>query len=393
VNDSNKQITTMTTGKLPTAGPGSIELAGVTKRFGDTVAVRNIDLKIPGGSYCCLLGPSGCGKTTILRMIAGHENPTEGAVLIDGENVVGEPPVKRGTAMMFQSYALFPHLSCADNVAFNLKVRGIGKAERRERALEMLARVRMNQFADRLPAQLSGGQQQRIALARALITSPRVLLLDEPLSALDEFLRLQMRGELRRIQADVGITFIHVTHTQMEAVALADMVVVMDQGQIEQAASARDVYDLPRTGYVARFMGGQNVLSGTVVQNDGGSVTIESGGKRIRLSAPDTPPAVGSIFEAAVRRDHVRLSRAVSESAQPATNAVAGRVSGIEYQGTWLKITLEDACSEEFVVNLPDSLFFADPLTIGAPVLAQWNTEHVHFLASGSRPGRGAASH
>jgi len=294
---------------------------------------------------------------------------------------------------MFQSYALFPHLSCADNVAFNLKVRGIGKAERRERALEMLARVRMNQFADRLPAQLSGGQQQRIALARALITSPRVLLLDEPLSALDEFLRLQMRGELRRIQADVGITFIHVTHTQMEAVALADMVVVMDQGQIEQAASARDVYDLPRTGYVARFMGGQNVLSGTVVQNDGGSVTIESGGKRIRLSAPDTPPAVGSIFEAAVRRDHVRLSRAVSESAQPATNAVAGRVSGIEYQGTWLKITLEDACSEEFVVNLPDSLFFADPLTIGAPVLAQWNTEHVHFLASGSRPGRGAASH
>jgi len=393
VNDSNQQITTMTTGKLPTSGRGSIELAGVTKRFGDTVAVRNIDLKIPGGSYCCLLGPSGCGKTTILRMIAGHENPTEGAVLIDGENVVGEPPVKRGTAMMFQSYALFPHLSCADNVAFNLKVRGIGKAERRERALEMLARVRMNQFADRLPAQLSGGQQQRIALARALITSPRVLLLDEPLSALDEFLRLQMRGELRRIQADVGITFIHVTHTQMEAVALADMVVVMDQGQIEQAASAREVYDLPRTGYVARFMGGQNVLSGTVVQNDSGSVTIQSGSKRIKLSAPDTPPVVGSLFEAAVRRDHVRLSRAGGESAQPGTNAVAGRVAGIEYQGTWLKITLEDACSEEFVVNLPDSLFFADPLTIGAPVLAQWSAEHVHFLASGSRPGRGAASH
>ena len=294
MNDSNEQATTMTAGERPATGRGSIELAAVTKRFGDTVAVRNIDLKIPGGSYCCLLGPSGCGKTTILRMIAGHENPTEGAVLIDGENVVGEPPVKRGTAMMFQSYALFPHLSCADNVAFNLKVRGIGKAERRERALEMLARVRMNAFADRLPAQLSGGQQQRIALARALITSPRVLLLDEPLSALDEFLRLQMRGELRRIQADVGITFIHVTHTQMEAVALADMVVVMDQGQIEQAASAREVYDLPRTGYVARFMGGQNVLSGTVVQSDGGSVTIESGGKRIRLSAPDTAPAVGS---------------------------------------------------------------------------------------------------
>ena len=224
---------------------------------------RNIDLEIPAGAYCCLLGPSGCGKTTILRMIAGHEQPTEGAVLIDGQNVVGAPPVERGTAMMFQSYALFPHLSCLDNVAFNLKVRGVGKAERHERAGDMLARVRMKQFADRLPAQLSGGQQQRIALARALITNPRVLLLDEPLSALDEFLRLQMRGELRRIQHEVGISFIHVTHTQMEAIALADMVVVMDQGQIEQAGSAREVFDRPRTPYVARFIGGQNVLSGS----------------------------------------------------------------------------------------------------------------------------------
>ena len=210
---------------------GSIELKAVTKRFGETVAVKNIDLKIPGGAYCCLLGPSGCGKTTILRMIAGHESPTEGAVMIDGENVVGLPPVRRGTAMMFQSYALFPHLSCVDNVGFNLKVRGVPKDERRQRALEMLDRVHMKAFADRLPAQLSGGQQQRIALARSLITNPRVLLLDEPLSALDEFLRLQMRGELRRIQDEFGITFIHVTHTQMEAIALADMVVVMDQGQ------------------------------------------------------------------------------------------------------------------------------------------------------------------
>src|SRR4249920_3131087 len=255
---------------------GTIELAAVTKRFGDTVAVKNIDLKIPGGTYCCLLGPSGCGKTTILRMIAGHESPTDGAVLIDGENVVGLPPVRRGTAMMFQSYALFPHLSCMDNVAFNLKVRGVGKAERRDRALEMLDRVRMKTFADRLPAQLSGGQQQRIALARALITNPRVLLLDEPLSALDEFLRLQMRGELRNIQAEFGITFIHVTHTQMEAIALADMVVVMDQGQIEQAASARDVYDRPRTGYVAHFMGGQNVLAGTITSRQSGNFTIAS---------------------------------------------------------------------------------------------------------------------
>jgi len=174
--------------------PGEVELVNCTKRFGETVAVDGINLKIPAGTYCCLLGPSGCGKTTILRMIAGHETPTSGEVRIDGENVVGLPPVRRGTAMMFQDYALFPHLSCLDNVAFSLKMAGMAKAERRQRANQVLARVHMAQFADRVPAQLSGGQKQRIALARALITNPRVLLLDEPLSALDEFLRLQMRG-------------------------------------------------------------------------------------------------------------------------------------------------------------------------------------------------------
>jgi putative spermidine/putrescine transport system ATP-binding protein len=362
------------------AARGTIELAAVTKRFGDTVAVKSIDLKIPGGTYCCLLGPSGCGKTTILRMIAGHESPTDGAVLIDGENVAGLPPVRRGTAMMFQSYALFPHLSCADNVAFNLKVRGTPKHERRQRALEMLDRVHMKAFADRLPAQLSGGQQQRIALARSLITNPRVLLLDEPLSALDEFLRLQMRGELRRIQDEFGITFIHVTHTQMEAIALADMVVVMDQGQIEQAASAREVYDSPRTSYVARFMSGQNVLSGTVVGNEGASVTIKSGAKQIKLSAPATPPAIGTLFEASIRRDHVRLSRVAAVGDAPGVNAVIGRVAAIEYQGTWLKITIDEACGEEFVANVPDNVFFADPLKVGEAVSAQWNAQEVHFL-------------
>jgi putative spermidine/putrescine transport system ATP-binding protein len=385
MNDSNKQGTTMTSGERHAAARGSIELAGVTKRFGDTVAVRDIDLKIPAGAYCCLLGPSGCGKTTILRMIAGHESPTSGAVLIDGENVVGSPPVDRGTAMMFQSYALFPHLSCADNVAFNLKVRGVGKSERRSRALDMLDRVRMKSFADRLPAQLSGGQQQRIALARALITNPRVLLLDEPLSALDEFLRLQMRGELRRIQSEFGITFIHVTHTQMEAIALADLVVVMDQGQIEQAASAREVYDRPRTGYVARFMGGQNVLSGTVVKADAGAITLKSGAKDVTLTAPASAPAPGSAFEAAVRRDHIRLSRSHAPVAQAGVNAVTGRVAGIEYQGTWLKITVDEACGEEFVVNLPDGIFFADPLEIGDPVLAQWNAEELHYLQGAAK--------
>ena len=368
------------------ASRGSIELAAVTKRFGDTAAVRDISLKIPGGCYCCLLGPSGCGKTTILRMIAGHESPSEGAILIDGDNVVGKLPVERGTAMMFQSYALFPHLSCADNVAFNLKTRGVGTAERRARARDMLDRVRMKPFADRLPAQLSGGQQQRIALARSLITNPRVLLLDEPLSALDEFLRLQMRGELRSIQAEFGITFIHVTHTQMEAIALADMVVVMDQGQIEQAASARDVYDRPRTSYVAHFMGGQNVLAGTVTARQPGIITMASGKKTIKVTAPasgSTPASVeGERFEVAVRRDRVRLSRASSEETETGLNAVSGRVSAIEYQGTWLKCSVEGAGSEGFVANVPDAEFFADPLTSGDPVSARWDADQLHYLVA-----------
>src|SRR5688572_29344423 len=244
------------------AASGEIRLVNLTKTFGETRAVRSVNLTIPHGSYCCLIGPSGCGKTTILRMIAGHETQTSGEIYIGDQLVVGQPPVKRGTALMFQSYALFPHLTVRDNVGFNLKMRGEPKEKRNARVDEMLALVHMSAFAERMPAQLSGGQQQRVALARALITNPRVLLLDEPLSALDEFLRLRMRGELKRLQDRLGITFIHVTHTQPEAIALADMVVVMNQGSIEQAASPHQVYAEPRSPYVARFMGGQNVMRG-----------------------------------------------------------------------------------------------------------------------------------
>src|ERR1700676_2793099 len=258
---------------------GEVDIAQVSKRFGDTVAVNDISLAIPHGAYCCLLGPSGCGKTTILRMIAGHEEPTSGDIRIGGERVTGLSPVRRGTAMMFQSYALFPHLSVRDNVAFSLKMRGMDRARRHTGARELLTKVRMERFADRLPAQLSGGKQQRVALARALITNPRVLLLDEPLSALDEYLRLRMRGELRRIQRELGITFIHVTHTQLEATAVADVVVVMEQGKIEQAASAREIFLHPRNAYVARFIGGQNVLSGAVERlTDGRAVAMTSTG-------------------------------------------------------------------------------------------------------------------
>src|SRR5712675_170092 len=244
---------------------GSIELAGIVKSYdGVTPVVDGINLKIPDAAYCCFLGPSGCGKTTILRMIAGHEDPTAGEILIGGEDVVGLAPVERRTAMMFQSYALFPHLNVRDNIAFALRVRGLSRADRTRAADAMMEKVRLAELADRLPAQLSGGQQQRVALARAAITGPKVLLLDEPLSALDEQLRVQMRQELRRMQRDLGITFIHVTHTQLEAIAIADIVVVMEKGKIKQAGPARDVYDQPQDRYVAEFLGGQNVLSGKV---------------------------------------------------------------------------------------------------------------------------------
>jgi putative spermidine/putrescine transport system ATP-binding protein len=275
-----------------------------------------------------------------------------------------------------------PHLSCLDNVAFSLKMAGAGKAERRERARRVLARVQMAQFADRVPAQLSGGQKQRIALARALITNPRVLLLDEPLSALDEYLRLQMRSELRRMQRDLGITFIHVTHTQPEAIALADLVVVMDQGHIEQAASAQDVYAKPLTGYVARFMGGQNVFVGRLSEITNGVVVLDMPERgRIEFPASDPVPSIGTTAHVSVRRDRIHLTR---QGATGTVNAVTGNVRAIEYQGTWVKVTLEGAASEDFVVNLPDTEFFADAVNPGDTVRAYWKPLDVHPLVGGA---------
>ncbi len=362
---------------------GEIELVGVTKRFDEVVAINDITLKIPAGTYCCLIGPSGCGKTTILRMIAGHDSPTEGDVRIDGKSVVGLPPVKRGTAMMFQSYALFPHLSCVDNVAFSLKMRGMAKDERRAKAHEMLQRVHMDQFADRMPAELSGGQQQRIALARSLVTDPRVLLLDEPLSALDEFLRVQMRGNLRQMQKELGITFIHVTHTQMEAIAVADLVVVMDHGNIDQAAPAREVYFQPRSTYVARFMGGQNVFSGQVVSVNGKVATIkENAGGRFTVPVKETEIKEGQSFSFAVRRDHVEVEKVVDDAVLKTreTDTVQGTVIMTEYQGTWVKVTVEREGAESLVAYVPDDRFSAKPVTEGDRVIARWSMEAIHPL-------------
>ena len=241
--------------------PENLEFAILTKKYGETIAVDSINLKIPAGTYCCFLGPSGCGKTSTLRMIAGHEEISGGDILLGSSIINDLPPAKRGTAMMFQNYALFPHLSCLDNVAFALKMRGIKKKERYDKSLEILKLVQMEDYSDRYPNQLSGGQQQRVALARALITNPSILLLDEPLSALDPFLRIKMRSELKTLQKKLGISFIHVTHSQDEAMALADMIVVMNNGKIEQVGDPYEVFNKPKNEFIANFVGGHNVIS------------------------------------------------------------------------------------------------------------------------------------
>jgi putative spermidine/putrescine transport system ATP-binding protein len=370
-------------------GRGSIELAGLFKRYPDgTVAVDGINLKVADGTYCCLLGPSGCGKTTILRMIAGHETPTDGVVLIGGENVGGLEPRQRGTAMMFQSYALFPHLDVRDNIAFALRAQRIGKVERYRAADAVIEQVQLSALARRLPSQLSGGQQQRVALARAIVMKPRVLLLDEPLSALDEFLRLQMRGELRDMQKRLGITFIHVTHTQLEAVAVADQVVVMEQGRIEQSSSARGIYIDPTSPYVARFMGGQNVLSGAADSVAGGIIALKGPrGERYALREADGQILAGQVVYFAVRRDQVRLVRD-GAAGIPTVNMLRARVIATEFQGIYVKVTLSVERPaeqvngvEDFVSYVPEGEFFRDALRIGDTVVASWGIDDIRLLS------------
>ncbi|MBR0938494.1 ABC transporter ATP-binding protein [Bradyrhizobium jicamae] len=363
---------------------GDIELAGVCKSFdGVTNVVDGVNLRIADGAYCCFIGPSGCGKTTILRMIAGHEDPTAGEIVIGGQNVVGLAPVQRRTAMMFQSYALFPHLTVRENIAFALRVRGMSKTDRLRAADAMIEKVRLTQFADRLPAQLSGGQQQRVALARAAITEPRVLLLDEPLSALDEQLRVQMRQELRRMQQELGITFIHVTHTQLEAIALADLVVVMELGKIKQAGPAREVYAHPHDRYVAEFMGGQNVLTGRVEKVNGASFVLAQGvTDGIEVPLPPRPTvSIGDQIDIAVRRDDVILVRPGQALPAGCKSPLPGRVLAIEYQGYFVKVMLDATPDDDFVAYVPEKIFFADPFIVGDAVLATWATDRARPLA------------
>ncbi|MEL6170256.1 MAG: ABC transporter ATP-binding protein [Pseudomonadota bacterium] len=326
------------------ASHSDLELVSVTKRYGATVAVNSVSHKFDPGSYTCLLGPSGCGKSSTLRMIAGHEIVSDGSVLLGGREISHLPPAKRGTAMMFQNYALFPHLSVRDNVCFSLKMKGVDKPERYKSADEMLELVDLTALSDRMPDQLSGGQQQRVALARALITRPQVLLLDEPLSALDPFLRIRMRTELRRLQKELGISFLHVTHGQDEALALADEIVVMNDAVIEQAGPAREVFNAPKTEFVARFMGGHNVI------------TLPEG-------------------QFAVRADVVHPTA-------PDQGRVSASVLSVEYQGTHVSILTKIPGDLEVTALVPDAEFFANPHHPGDTIGLTWDDAHQHKLAA-----------
>ena len=317
--------------------PENLEFAILTKKYNETIAVDKINLKIPAGTYCCLLGPSGCGKTSTLRMIAGHEDISGGDILL-GSNIINDlPPAKRGTAMMFQNYALFPHLSCLDNVGFALKMKGVKKIERTNKSLEMLKLVQMDNFADRFPDQLSGGQQQRVALARALITKPSILLLDEPLSALDPFLRIKMRSELKTLQKKLGISFVHVTHSQDEAMALADMIVVMNKGKIEQVGNPYEVFNNPKNKFIANFVGGHNVIS-----KNNKSYSI--------------------------RMDHINVTFDKKNK-----NTYSMKVNEIEFQGQIVKITGTTKDFGQLSVSLADDIFLKNKLNINDEILINWD--------------------
>jgi putative spermidine/putrescine transport system ATP-binding protein len=321
-------------------------------------------------------------------MIAGHEAPTSGDVTVGGARVTDLPPARRRTAMMFQNYALFPHLNCIDNVAFSLRMRGVSKVDRRAKAREMLRLVEMEAQAERLPSQLSGGQQQRVALARALVTNPSVLLLDEPLSALDPFLRVRMREELKRFQRQFGISFVHVTHSQDEALALADLVIVMNEGRIEQVAPARAVFDRPNTAFVARFIGGHNVMRCIVEAADAKGARLRGpGGIAIATLRPGLE--AGSVVHVAIRSDRMHIKWAGQRLKAVGSGnglvfsreALESRVAAVEYQGAIVKLRLEAEWGDELTVTLTDQSFYTAPLAEGDIVAIDWDDAEAHVVS------------
>ncbi|MEU7002307.1 ABC transporter ATP-binding protein [Nonomuraea sp. NPDC046570] len=362
------------------AESGSVELRGVSKSFGGVTVVDDLDLSVRPGEFLSLLGPSGCGKTTTLRMLAGFEQPDRGEVLISGAAVQHLPPHKRDINTVFQSYALFPHMTVAANIAYGLRQRrGVDRSQIRPRVAEALDMVRMTRFADRKPSQLSGGQQQRVALARALVNRPSVLLLDEPLGALDRKLREDMQVELKLLQGRLGTTFVFVTHDQEEALSMSDRIAVMLNGRIEQIADPYTVYERPATAFVAGFIGQQNFLPGTLAA---GGRSVEIAGGTLQLAEPVTAPGAGAAVRAAVRPEAVGVAE--KPPAEPA-NALPGTVAAVSLLGDVLQYLVHADSGQELLARVPRRQ--AGRLADGARVWCSWTPADVHvFPAEASTP-------
>ena len=358
--------------------PVVIEVDEVTKRFGDFVAVARADFDIRRAEFFSMLGPSGCGKTTMLRMIAGFEMPTSGHIRLEGADVSRVPPYRRNVNTVFQQYALFPHMTVADNVAFGPRTKGVDEGETKRRVGEMLEVVRLGSFADRYPSQLSGGQKQRVALARALVNHPSALLLDEPLSALDLKLRQAMQLELKRIQREVGITFIFVTHDQEEALTMSDRIAVMSNGHVEQVGTPEEIYDSPETPFVAGFIGSANLLPARVESMRDDVATVRLAGDRILeipIFAENHDFRVGEDALVMIRPERVRVStaRPEGESALPAT------VVELIFQGPVVRCVLRDAAGNEILAHLASDRRIARP-GIGEQGWASWARDSARLL-------------
>jgi spermidine/putrescine ABC transporter ATP-binding subunit len=355
-----------------------IAIRNVSKRFGSSVvAVDNADFEIGEGEFFALLGPSGCGKTTLLRMLAGFENPSEGEVVIDGVRMEGVDPNKRPVNMVFQSYAVFPHMNVLKNVGYGLRVTGVPPDETRRRAMEALDLVKMAGFADRMPNQLSGGQRQRVALARALVKRPRVLLLDEPLSALDAKLREAMQLELVRLQHAVGITFVIVTHDQDEALSMANRIAVMESGKVRQIAPPAELYEFPNSRFVADFIGKMNLFEGRIVGAAGNNVVVEVKGLN-RISVPFSGHGQGTVG-IAIRPEKIRV-----DHAEPPADRIRlrGRVTEVAYYGDESAVFLENATGVNINVNVPnDARRTAAPFAIGDEMWMSWSPADTLVLA------------
>jgi spermidine/putrescine transport system ATP-binding protein len=358
-----------------------VEMSRVTKRFGEVVAVNDLSLALPEGEFFTLLGPSGCGKTTTLRMLAGFEQPTAGRIVIDGDDVAGLAPHRRPTNTVFQSYALFPHLNVRDNVAFGLRRKRVSKDERERRVVAELERVGLAGEANRKPNQLSGGMQQRVALARALVNFPKVLLLDEPLGALDLKLRKGLQVELKRIQREVGITFVYVTHDQEEALTMSDRIAVMNHGQVEQVDIPENVYERPTTTFVAGFIGVSNLMPGTVSSvgvGGRGVVRLDSG---VEVEAPVDGIAAGDRCHAVVRPEKLRIDTSEDRPPDGWPN-VEGVVESSVYLGTSTQIAVRLPDEVAMTVLVPNASE-AERARLpggGAPVRLSWAPEHVHVV-------------